>query len=262
MDMSWGKPRESVMDRGAWRAAVHGVLSRTRPSHWTELNVFKQECSPRCFALAYLRSLWFYGDESIWSTKNWSVRCLGIRVHSKTYSRSQVYQFHFALPGIPRNVSWKIRSCGCCTRSRVAGVFHLLSRAHSHSIASWTRGVRIPGWNCTWPRWKNWFRSNSSFQSFTFLRSVRCTDFCLHAGGGQSIQQSHNRVRSAVDGGFLTLPESGIIYFWASSKLLFQRRQWHPTPVLLPGKSHGQRSLVGCSPWDHKDSDMTKWLWL
>ena len=28
------------------------------------------------------------------------------------------------------------------------------------------------------------------------------------------------------------------------------RRQWHPTPVLLPGKSHGRRSLVGCSPWD------------
>ena len=28
-----------------------------------------------------------------------------------------------------------------------------------------------------------------------------------------------------------------------------QRRQWHPTPVLLPGKSHGWRSLVGCSQW-------------
>ena len=28
-----------------------------------------------------------------------------------------------------------------------------------------------------------------------------------------------------------------------------QRRQWQPTPVLLPGKSHGWRSLVGCSPW-------------
>ena len=28
-----------------------------------------------------------------------------------------------------------------------------------------------------------------------------------------------------------------------------QRRQWHPTPVLLPGKSHGRRGLVGCSPW-------------
>ena len=29
-----------------------------------------------------------------------------------------------------------------------------------------------------------------------------------------------------------------------------RRRQWHPTPVLLPGKSHGQRNLVGCSSWD------------
>ena len=29
------------------------------------------------------------------------------------------------------------------------------------------------------------------------------------------------------------------------------RRQWHPTPVFLPGKSHGWRSLVGCSPWGH-----------
>ena len=37
-----------------------------------------------------------------------------------------------------------------------------------------------------------------------------------------------------------------------------QRRQWHPTPVLLPGKSHGWRSLVGCSPWGHKESDMTE----
>ena len=38
------------------------------------------------------------------------------------------------------------------------------------------------------------------------------------------------------------------------------RRQWHPTPVLLPGKSHGRRSLVGCSPWDHEESDTTEWL--
>ena len=38
------------------------------------------------------------------------------------------------------------------------------------------------------------------------------------------------------------------------------RRQWHPTPVLLPRKSHGRRSLVGCSPWGHKESDMTERL--
>ena len=38
------------------------------------------------------------------------------------------------------------------------------------------------------------------------------------------------------------------------------RRQWHPTPVLLPGKSHGRRSLVGCSPWGREESDTTEWL--
>ena len=35
---------------------------------------------------------------------------------------------------------------------------------------------------------------------------------------------------------------------------------WHPTPVLLPGKSHGRKSLVGCSPWGREESDMTEWL--
>ena len=38
------------------------------------------------------------------------------------------------------------------------------------------------------------------------------------------------------------------------------RRQWHPTPVLLPGKSHGRRSLVGCSPWGHWESGTTERL--
>ena len=33
--------------------------------------------------------------------------------------------------------------------------------------------------------------------------------------------------------------------------------QWQPTPVLLPGKSHGRRSLVGCSPWGREESNMT-----
>ena len=39
-----------------------------------------------------------------------------------------------------------------------------------------------------------------------------------------------------------------------------RKRQWHPTPVLLPGKPHGRRSLVGCSPWGCKESDMTERL--
>ena len=39
-----------------------------------------------------------------------------------------------------------------------------------------------------------------------------------------------------------------------------RRRQWQPTPVLLPDKSHGQRSLVGCSPWGRTESDTTERL--
>ena len=42
--------------------------------------------------------------------------------------------------------------------------------------------------------------------------------------------------------------------------LLLLRRQWQPTPVLLPGKSHGRRSLVGCSPWGREESDTTERL--
>ena len=39
---------------------------------------------------------------------------------------------------------------------------------------------------------------------------------------------------------------------------LIWRRRWHPTQVFLPGKSHRQRSLVGCSPWVHEESDTTE----
>ena len=40
------------------------------------------------------------------------------------------------------------------------------------------------------------------------------------------------------------------------------RREWQPTPVFLPGESHGQRRLVGYSPWGRKESDMTEELTL
>ena len=50
----------------------------------------------------------------------------------------------------------------------------------------------------------------------------------------------------------------GCVYIFNIISSHFWRRQWHPTPVLLPGKSHGWRSLVGCSPWDHEESDMTE----
>ena len=40
-----------------------------------------------------------------------------------------------------------------------------------------------------------------------------------------------------------------------------RRRQWHPTPVLLPGKSHGWKSLVGCCRWGRTELDTTERLY-
>ena len=40
-------------------------------------------------------------------------------------------------------------------------------------------------------------------------------------------------------------------------KYLYQRRQWHPTPVLMPGESHGRKSLLGCRLWGRTESDTT-----
>ena len=60
--------------------------------------------------------------------------------------------------------------------------------------------------------------------------------------------------------GFRTL----MCEFWrrrlANTRAYRWRRRWHPTPVLLPGKSHGQRSLVGCSPWGREELDTTERL--
>ena len=44
------------------------------------------------------------------------------------------------------------------------------------------------------------------------------------------------------------------------TRLLSRRRRWHHTPILMPGKSHGRRSLVGCSPWRRKELDTTEQL--
>ena len=47
----------------------------------------------------------------------------------------------------------------------------------------------------------------------------------------------------------------GYAVLLADPSQVIWRTQWHPTPVLLPGKSHGQRSLVGCGPWGREESD-------
>ena len=50
------------------------------------------------------------------------------------------------------------------------------------------------------------------------------------------------------------------LLFQSDALVISRRRQWHPTPRLLPGKSHGRKSLVGCSPWGRKELDRTERL--
>ena len=56
------------------------------------------------------------------------------------------------------------------------------------------------------------------------------------------------------------VPFSSCLPCFPASRSFPRRRQWHPTPALLPGKSHGQRSLEGCSPWGRWGSDTTERL--
>ena len=95
----------------------------------------------------------------------------------------------------------------------------------------------------------------------SYLTTVNCVfwhvqkhNFCITVGWRRSVIKEILELRSL---GMISIrnacknwpiadqPGKDLI----SSSLHWRRRQWHPTPVLLPGKSHGRRRLVGCSPW-------------
>ena len=92
--------------------------------------------------------------------------------------------------------------------------------------------------------------------------------------GGRSEQFKNCRLTATDISFFFTLDSKALPWILASSEmhwkdishmlssfhLFYSRDSWHPTPVLLPGKSHGQRSLVGCCPWGHEESDTTERL--
>ena len=82
------------------------------------------------------------------------------------------------------------------------------------------------------------FKPTYSLSPFTFIKRLFSSSL-------------HSAIR-VVSYAYLSL----LIFLLA----ILRRRQWHPTPVLLSGKSHGLRSLVGCSPWNHKESDTTERL--
>ena len=67
-------------------------------------------------------------------------------------------------------------------------------------------------------------------------------------------------LREKVSEVVIANPYNAVLENWRKTKeyppipIVAWRRQWHPTPVFLPGKSHGRRSLVGCTPWEQSDT--------
>ena len=88
-----------------------------------------------------------------------------------------------------------------------------------------------------WPKYGSFSFSISPFNEYSGLISFRMDwlDLLAIQGTLKSLLQHHSSKASVLQ-----------------HSAFFRRRQWHPTPVLLPGKSHGWRSLVGCSPWGRR----------
>ena len=86
----------------------------------------------------------------------------------------------------------------------------------------------------SWPKYWSFSFSISPSSEYSGLISSRMDwlDLLAVQGTLKSLLQHHSSKASILHCS---------AFFW--------RRQWHPTPVLLTGQSHGQRSLVGCSPW-------------
>ena len=75
-----------------------------------------------------------------------------------------------------------------------------------------------------------------------------------------SLRNHRCKIKGKCYSEFTQLTRAVFYSFIGCQWMLLWRRQWHPTPVLLPGKSHGPRRLVGCSPRGREESDTTERL--
>ena len=105
-----------------------------------------------------------------------------------------------------------------------------------------------------WPKYWTLSFSIRPSNEYSGLISFRMN--CLDPLAVQGILKSHLQHHSSK----ASILWPSAFFIIQLSHLYVTRRQWQPTPVLLPGESHGWRSLVGCGPWGREESDMTERL--
>ena len=137
--------------------------------------------------------------------------------------------------------------------------------------ASYNLGVRMNGIPEHWLSLKQ--ISYCAFHIRNLLQRVRMWDHSRGLPLSQFFKKTHctnsfgrKLLTNAMDFFPLSLPffffsfylRITSSYFLEVLLLFCWRRKWQPTPAFLPGESHGRRSLVGCSPWGHTESDTTE----
>ena len=118
--------------------------------------------------------------------------------------------------------------------------------------------------------WKIIFHSGTRTFGFNLLMNIRVSTFGLFWTVVLWVLvyrhvNIHMPFGIDVGGEFWDWLKTVGLSFWETAEVLYtvvvtiwQRRHWWPTPVLLPGTSHGWRSLIGCTPWGHWESDRTE----
>ena len=138
--------------------------------------------------------------------------------------------------------------CKVCLRICFLG--NLCKNKHHVKILRWRHGFSTP-WRCSGlcHEFIGTLQDIWKFQGKQWSASVR-----YHANYQLQVFDGFNSISCYIFSMTL-LWQSWFFSGWSDMKL-----SRPPTPVLLPGKFHGWRSLVGCSPWSHKESDTTEWL--
>ena len=102
------------------------------------------------------------------------------------------------------------------------------------------------------------------FESFKLCSYQNAHNICqkqtISSGSMWNILKPPKHSMEPNNRGYTTFSPISVISITIHCSEIPRKREWLPTPVFLLGESHGQRSLVGYSPWCHKELNITEWL--